>query len=73
MINSWRIQRENYGIFCSAVVYPVVPKDVLMLRLIPTSSHSLDDVAVTIKAFEEVASKLANKAYDQVELPSVVQ
>ena len=64
--------RENYSIFCSAVVYPVVPKDVLMLRLIPTASHSLDDVAETIKAFEEVAEKLASGAYNQVELTSVV-
>lgn len=65
--------RENYGIFCSAVVYPVVPKDVLMLRLIPTATHSLEDVDMTIKAFEEVANKLRDKVYDQVELPSVVQ
>ncbi len=64
--------RENYKIFCSAVVYPVVPKDVLMLRLIPTASHSLADVAETIKAFEEVSQKLSVGAYDQVELPSVV-
>ena len=65
--------RENYGIFCSAVVYPVVPKDVLMLRLIPTATHSLEDVDMTIKAFEEVSIKLENKVYDAVELPSVVQ
>jgi glycine C-acetyltransferase len=65
--------RENYGIFCSAVVYPVVPKDVLMLRLIPTATHSLEDVDMTIKAFEEVSIKLENKVYDEVELPSVVQ
>ena len=65
--------RENYSIFCSAVVYPVVPKDVLMLRLIPTATHSLEDVSMTIKAFEEVSIKLENKVYDEVELPSVVQ
>lgn len=64
--------RENYSIFCSAVVYPVVPKDVLMLRLIPTASHSLDDVTETIKAFEEVAQKLATGAYNHVEIPSLV-
>jgi glycine C-acetyltransferase len=64
--------RENYSIFCSAVVYPVVPKGVLMLRLIPTAAHSLADVAETITAFEEVSLKLASGAYNQVELTSVV-
>jgi glycine C-acetyltransferase len=64
--------RENYKIFCSAVVYPVVPKGVLMLRLIPTAAHSLDDVAETIAAFEEVNAKLKSGAYNQVEFPAVV-
>jgi len=64
--------RENYSIFCSAVVYPVVPKGVLMLRLIPTAAHSLSDVAETIQAFEEVSKKLVSGAYNQVELTSVV-
>ena len=56
--------RENYGIFCSGVVYPVVPKGVIILRLIPTASHSLEDVERTISAFEEVAAKLKQGAYD---------
>ena len=55
--------RENYGIFCSVVVYPVVPKDVVMLRIIPTASHSLDDVAYTIKAFKELKKKVDNNEY----------
>ncbi|TAH26318.1 MAG: aminotransferase class I/II-fold pyridoxal phosphate-dependent enzyme [Cytophagales bacterium] len=55
--------RENYGIFCSIVVYPVVPKDILMLRIIPTAVHSIDDVNYTLKAFEEIAHKLKNKMY----------
>ncbi len=55
--------RENYGIFCSVVVYPVVPKDVVMLRIIPTASHSLDDVAYTIKAFKEIKKKVDNNEY----------
>lgn len=55
--------RENYGIFCSIVIYPVVPKDVMMLRLIPTAVHTLEDVEITIKAFEEVAQKLKTGAY----------
>ncbi len=55
--------RENYGIFCSVVIYPVVPRDVVMLRLIPTAAHSLEDVEYTIKAFREIKSKVDNKEY----------
>lgn len=55
--------RENYNIFCSIVVYPVVPKDVIMLRIIPTSAHTLEDVDYTIKAFSEVAEKLKAGKY----------
>lgn len=55
--------RENYHIFCSVVVYPVVPKDVIMLRLIPTAAHNLADVEYTLKAFSEVAKKLSAGAY----------
>ncbi|HOX77773.1 MAG TPA: aminotransferase class I/II-fold pyridoxal phosphate-dependent enzyme [Bacteroidales bacterium] len=50
--------REKYNIFCSIVVYPVVPKDVIMLRLIPTAVHTLEDVEYTISAFEKVKQKL---------------
>ncbi len=59
--------RENYNIFCSVVVYPVVPKDVIMLRLIPTATHSLDDVNETIAAFEAISSKLKNGEYAKAE------
>jgi glycine C-acetyltransferase len=55
--------RENYGIFCSVVIYPVVPKDVVMLRLIPTAAHSLEDVKYTIKAFSEIKKKVDNNEY----------
>jgi glycine C-acetyltransferase len=55
--------RENYGIFCSMVIYPVVPKDVIMLRLIPTASHTLEDVRYTIETFEKVQQKLNNHEY----------
>ena len=65
--------RENYSIFCSGVVYPVVPKDVIMLRLIPTSSHSLDDVDETIKAFEDASDKLKSGVYASTEIQSVMQ
>jgi len=57
--------RENYNIFCSIVSYPVVPKGVILLRLIPTAVHTLDDVAYTIKAFSEVKDKLDRKAYSE--------
>ncbi len=57
--------RENYSIFCSIVVYPVVPKDVIMLRLIPTASHTLEDVKETIAAFEKIASKLDKGLYSK--------
>ncbi len=55
--------RENYRVFCSMVIYPVVPKDVIMLRIIPTAVHSLEDVEYTIKAFSEVAAKLKAGVY----------
>jgi len=55
--------RENFGIFCSIVLYPVVPKDVIMLRLIPTASHNLEDVEYTIETFKKVKDKLAAGEY----------
>jgi glycine C-acetyltransferase len=55
--------RENYGIFCSVVVYPVVPRDVVMLRLIPTAAHTLEDVDYTIKAFKAIKVKVDNNEY----------
>ncbi|MCB0791811.1 MAG: aminotransferase class I/II-fold pyridoxal phosphate-dependent enzyme [Flavobacteriales bacterium] len=55
--------RENHGIFCSIVVYPVVPKDVILLRLIPTAVHSLDDVKRTIAAFKQVKQRLEAGEY----------
>lgn len=55
--------RENFGIFCSIVVYPVVPKDVIMLRLIPTAVHTLEDVKYTIETFTKVKDKLAAGEY----------
>ncbi len=55
--------RENYGIFCSAVVYPVIPKGKIMLRLIPTASHTQEHVDKTIAAFSEIKVKLAEGKY----------
>ena len=50
--------RSEYNIFCSGVIYPVVPKGIIMLRIIPTAAHSLEDVKETITAFKEVKKKL---------------
>jgi glycine C-acetyltransferase len=55
--------RENYNIFCSIVVYPVVPKGVILIRIIPTAIHTLDDVKYTIDAFTQVAEKLKAGQY----------
>jgi len=55
--------RENHSIFCSIVIYPVVPKGIMMLRIIPTAAHTLEDVELTIKAFENVSHKLKSGAY----------
>ncbi|WP_210488990.1 aminotransferase class I/II-fold pyridoxal phosphate-dependent enzyme [Rufibacter aurantiacus] len=62
--------RENYNIFCSIVVYPVVPKDVIMLRLIPTAAHTLEDVAETISAFEAISAKLDKGLYTKTSVPA---
>ncbi len=57
--------REMYGIFCSIVTYPVVPKEIIMLRVIPTAAHSLEDVAYTLTVFSEIVEKLKNGYYMQ--------
>ena len=60
--------RENFSIFCSVVIYPVVPKGTIILRLIPTASHSLEDVDRTIKAFEAIKDRLNEGHYRENEL-----
>ncbi len=62
-VNLVRDLRTNFNIFCSIVVYPVVPKGVIMLRIIPTASHSLEDVNETIKAFKAIKGKLDDGVY----------
>ncbi len=57
--------RENHGIFCSIVVYPVVPKDVIMLRVIPTAAHTIEDVNYTIEHFRQIKGKLAAGEYNK--------
>ena len=65
--------RENYNIFCSIVVYPVIPKGELLLRLIPTSVHTLEDVDYTIKAFTEVRKKLDDGKYSTTQIANVFE
>jgi glycine C-acetyltransferase len=60
--------RENYNIFCSVVIYPVIPKGMIILRLIPTAVHSLEDVVETIAAFEAIKEKLSSGYYKTTEL-----
>jgi glycine C-acetyltransferase len=55
--------RENHGIFCSIVVYPVIPKDEILLRLIPTAAHTMEDVKYTVDHFRTVKQKLEAGAY----------
>ena len=58
--------RENYSIFCSIVVYPVIPKGLILLRLIPTASHTLEDVQITLDAFSSIRERLENGTYKRL-------
>ncbi|MBK8343977.1 MAG: pyridoxal phosphate-dependent aminotransferase family protein [Bacteroidetes bacterium] len=63
--------RENHGIFCSAVTYPVIPKGMLMLRIIPTASHNDDDIQKTLEAFSAIREKINSGAYLKEDLVKV--
>lgn len=65
--------RENFNIFCSVVIYPVVPKDVIMFRIIPTAAHTMEDVQRTLEAFSVLKDKLDNGFYKSEELVSVTK
>jgi len=65
--------RENFNIFCSVVIYPVVPKDVIMFRIIPTAVHTLEDVELTLSAFSKLKEKLDNGFYKEEVLVSVTK
>ena len=58
--------RENYGIFCSIVVYPVIPKGLILLRMIPTATHTLEDVEVTLNAYSAIRDRLENGTYKRL-------
>jgi glycine C-acetyltransferase len=59
--------RENYGIFTSVVVYPVIPKGMILLRLIPTASHTDSEINETLAAFEAIHDKLVGGHYKDQE------
>lgn len=63
--------RENYNLFCSIVVYPVVPKGIIMLRIIPTAVHSMDDVNYTIDTFKAIKVKLEKGEYKSEQIAAV--
>jgi len=63
--------RENYKIFCSIVVYPVIPKGHIIYRLIPTADHTQEEIDLTLKAFSETKAKLDAGAYKAEEIPDM--
>jgi glycine C-acetyltransferase len=65
--------RENYGVFCSIVVYPVIPKGHIIYRLIPTAAHTDADIEQTLKAFSETKQKLDAGAYKVEAIPDMAE
>jgi len=65
--------REKHGIFCSIVVYPVVPKGVILLRMIPTATHTLKDVEETLIAFSAIRERLENGTYKRLSAAVVAE
>ncbi len=65
--------RENHGVFCSIVVYPVVPKGVILLRMIPTATHTLEDVEETLVAFSSIRERLENGTYKRLSAAVVAE
>jgi glycine C-acetyltransferase len=65
--------RENYGIFCSTVIYPVIPKGLILLRLIPTASHNSNDIQETLEAFSSIRERLVSGVYKKLSknLPTI--
>jgi glycine C-acetyltransferase len=65
--------RENYGIFCSIVVYPVIPKGHIIYRLIPTATHTDQDIQRTLTAFQETKQKLDAGSYKASAIPNMAE
>ncbi|HBR53684.1 MAG TPA: 8-amino-7-oxononanoate synthase [Flavobacteriaceae bacterium] len=58
--------RENHGVFCSIVVYPVIPKGLILLRMIPTASHTMQDIEEILEAFDSIRERLENGTYKRL-------
>ena len=65
--------RENYHIFCSIVVYPVIPKGDIIYRIIPTAAHTDGDIDLTLKAFEATKKKLDAGLYKAADIPDMAE
>ncbi|MBK8557827.1 MAG: aminotransferase class I/II-fold pyridoxal phosphate-dependent enzyme [Lewinellaceae bacterium] len=64
--------RDNYGVFCSVVVYPVIPKGMMILRIIPTATHTEEDIRITLDAFEAIGKKLKAGEYKMASTAAAV-
>jgi glycine C-acetyltransferase len=64
--------RENYGIFLSIVIYPVIPKGIILLRMIPTATHTIEDINETLSAYEAIREKLENGTYKRIAAETTV-
>jgi len=65
--------REKFSIFCSGVTYPVIPKGQLLLRIIPTAVHTMEDVEYTLDCFKKLKDKLAKGEYANMEIPDITK
>ncbi len=65
--------RENHALFCSIVIYPVIPKGEIILRVIPTAAHSLEDVQYSLEAFKAVRDKLQSGVYASMPIPMMAE
>ncbi|HEY4798143.1 MAG TPA: pyridoxal phosphate-dependent aminotransferase family protein, partial [Bacteroidia bacterium] len=63
--------REKYNIFCSIVVYPVIPKGMMILRIIPTAAHTLEDVNYTVECFSKIKAKLEKGEYRSEKIAAI--
>jgi len=64
--------RENYGVFLSIVIYPVIPKGIILLRMIPTATHTIEDINETLAAYEAIREKLENGTYKKIAAATTV-
>jgi glycine C-acetyltransferase len=63
--------RENHNVFCSIVIYPVIPKGMILIRIIPTSYHTMEDVNYTLDAFSAIKEKLEKGMYSTTEMANI--